>query len=112
MNCLMHKCSLSLHWHCFVRFQTAISYICSTNVTEFLELLLNTPGIDINKPDVELNTPLHHAAESGQVGAVKMLLSASKVQIDTKNVFGFTPLMKAAIQGHVRCSKMLLFAGE
>lgn len=77
-----------------------------------MELLLHTPGIDINKPDIELNTPLHHAAESGQIGAVKMLLSESKVQIDAKNVFGFTPLMKAAIQGHVRCSKLLLFAGK
>lgn len=76
-----------------------------------MELLLRTPGIDINKPDIELNTPLHHAAESGQIGAVKLLLSESRVQIDAKNVFGFTPLMKAAIQGHIRCSRLLLFAG-
>lgn len=86
-------------WHLlticiFILRQTAVSYICSTNVTQFLELLLRTPGIDINKPDIELNTPLHHAAESGQVGSLKLLLSESRVQIDAKNVFGFTPLMK------------------
>ena len=40
--------------------------MCQTNVTHFLEILLQTPGIDINKPDVEKSTPLHYAAESGK----------------------------------------------
>lgn len=39
--------------------------MCSTNVTCFLETLLQVPGIDINKPDIELNTPLHYASECG-----------------------------------------------
>lgn len=46
--------------------QTAISYMCSTNITHFLEALLQVPGIDINKPDNELNTPMHYAAECGK----------------------------------------------
>lgn len=41
--------------------------MCSTNVTNFLEALLQVPGIDINKPDNELNTPLHYASECGKV---------------------------------------------
>lgn len=40
--------------------------MCSTNTTHFLEALLQVPGIDINKPDNELNTPLHYAAECGK----------------------------------------------
>lgn len=46
--------------------QTALSYMCSTNTTHFLEALLQVPGIDINKPDNELNTPLHYASECGK----------------------------------------------
>lgn len=108
--------------------------MCSTNVIQFLEILLHAPGIDINKPDVELNTPLHYAAEcgksarnlwkqaetpiricfdsTGQIEAICLMLQQNKVQIDAKNIFGFTPLMKAAIQGHVRCAKALLLAGK
>ncbi|XP_055325516.1 uncharacterized protein LOC129579452 [Sitodiplosis mosellana] len=92
--------------------RTALSYMCSTNTTHFLEALLQVPGIDINKPDNELNTPLHYAAECGHLGAIRLLLPQNKLNIDAKNIFGFTPLMKAAIQGHIRCAKTLLFAGS
>lgn len=74
--------------------------------------MLQIPGIDINKPDNELNTPLHYAAECGHLGAIRLLLLPNKLNMDAKNVFGFTPLMKAAIQGHIRCAKTLLFAGK
>lgn len=40
--------------------------MCSTNTTHFLEALLQVPGIDINKPDNEMNAPLHYAAECGK----------------------------------------------
>lgn len=86
--------------------------MCSTNTTHFLEALLQIPGIDINKPDNELNTPLHYAAECGHLGAIRLLLLQNKLNMDAKNVFGFTPLMKASIQGHIRCAKTLLFAGK
>lgn len=86
--------------------------MCSTNTTHFLEALLQVPGLDINKPDNELNTPLHYAAECGHLGAIRLLLLQNKLNMDAKNVFGFTPLMKAAIQGHIRCAKTLLFAGN
>lgn len=46
--------------------QTALSYMCSANLNQALEVLLQVPGIDINKSDIELNTPLHHAAECGK----------------------------------------------
>lgn len=86
--------------------------MCSTNTTHFLEALLQVPDIDINKPDNELNTPLHYAAECGHLSAIRLLLLQNKLNMDEKNVFGFTPLMKAAIQGHIRCAKALLFAGN
>uniref|UniRef100_A0A1L8DSY6 Putative 26s proteasome regulatory complex subunit psmd10 n=1 Tax=Nyssomyia neivai TaxID=330878 RepID=A0A1L8DSY6_9DIPT len=92
--------------------RTAISYICSTNLVHFLDIFLQLPGIDINKSDNEGNTPLHFAAQAGQVDVVNMLLSRSRsIVVDAKNNLGFTPLMKAALQGRTKCAKLLLFAG-
>ncbi|XP_055708315.1 uncharacterized protein LOC129804753 isoform X2 [Phlebotomus papatasi] len=93
--------------------RTAISYICSTNLTHFLDIFLQLPGIDVNKPDNEGNTPLHFAAQAGQVDVVNMLLSRSRsIVVDAKNNLGFTPLMKAALQGRTKCAKLLLFAAS
>lgn len=47
-------------------FQTAISYICSNGLVQFLDILLQLPNIDVNKADNEGNTPLHFAAEAGE----------------------------------------------
>ncbi|XP_055611358.1 uncharacterized protein LOC129757967 isoform X2 [Uranotaenia lowii] len=92
--------------------RTAISYICSTNLTNFLELFLQLPGIDVNKPDNEGNTPLHFAAQAGLSDIVNMLITKCRsLVVDPKNNLGFTPLMKAALQGRTRCAKLLLFAG-
>ncbi|KAG5680455.1 hypothetical protein PVAND_009963 [Polypedilum vanderplanki] len=92
--------------------RTALSYICSTNLTNFLELFLHLPGIDVNKPDNEGNSALHFAAQAGQTDIVNMLLTKCKgINIDAKNNLGFTPLMKAALQGRTKTAKLLLFAG-
>lgn len=45
--------------------QTPLSYVCSTNLTPILDVLLQMPGIDVNLADKEGNTPLHFAAQSG-----------------------------------------------
>lgn len=47
--------------------QTALSYVCSTNLTNILDLFLQLPGIDVNKADNEGNTPLHFAAQAGEL---------------------------------------------
>lgn len=92
--------------------RTALSYICSTDLIQFLDLLLQLKGIDVNIGDNEGNTPLHYAAQGGLSEIVNMLLTRCRsINIDAKNCWGFTPMMKAALQGKTRCAKLLLFAG-
>ncbi|XP_052123515.1 homeobox protein Wariai-like isoform X3 [Frankliniella occidentalis] len=76
-----------------------------------LELLLQCPGVDVNQPDSEGNTPLHFAAQAGQLEALNVLLRQPEVQVDARNAQGFTPLMKAALQGRTKCARALLLAG-
>ncbi|XP_075229956.1 uncharacterized protein LOC142329346 isoform X2 [Lycorma delicatula] len=92
--------------------RTAVSYIASNGPLSILESIVQLPGLDINKPDNEGNTPLHFAAQAGQVECVNFLLSrCSGIEVDARNNLGFTPLMKAAIQGRTKCAKLLIFAG-
>ncbi|XP_046673820.1 ankyrin repeat domain-containing protein 33B-like [Homalodisca vitripennis] len=92
--------------------RTALSYLASNGPVSLLEALLSLEGVDVNKPDNEGNTPLHFAAQAGQVESVNYLLSrCSGIEVDARNHLGFTPLMKAAIQGRTKCAKLLLFAG-
>ncbi|KAF7280117.1 hypothetical protein GWI33_006374 [Rhynchophorus ferrugineus] len=92
--------------------RTILSYVASNGSHDLLELILQLPGLDPNKPDNEGNTPLHFAAQAGQVECLNCLASRCRgVEIDARNNLGFTPLMKAALQGRNKCAKLLLFAG-
>ncbi|XP_066138248.1 ankyrin repeat family A protein 2-like isoform X1 [Euwallacea fornicatus] len=92
--------------------RTILSHVASNGTIDVLELLLQVPGLDPNKPDNEGNTPLHFAAQAGQVECLNFLASRCRgVEIDARNNLGFTPLMKAALQGRNKCAKLLLFAG-
>lgn len=79
---------------------------------DLLDQILQLTNLDPNKCDNEGNTPLHFAAQAGQVECLNVLLSRCKtIEIDARNNLGFTPLMKAALQGRNKCAKLLLFAG-
>ncbi|KAG4071588.1 hypothetical protein HA402_011742 [Bradysia odoriphaga] len=91
--------------------RTALSYICVQNLPSVLDFLLRLPGVDVNKPDTDGNTPLHFVAEIGHPDMITTLITRStSLVIDLKNVFGITPLMKAAIQGRTDCSKRIILA--
>ncbi|CAH1169748.1 unnamed protein product [Phaedon cochleariae] len=92
--------------------RTAFSYIASNGTIDLLEQILKLPGLDPNKSDNEGNSPLHFAAQAGQIECLNCMLSRCRgVEIDARNNLGFTPLMKAALQGRNKCAKLLLFAG-
>lgn len=118
----------------FALFQTAISYICSNGLLSFLDIVLQLPRIDVNKGDNEGNTPLHFAAEagelmrlkcyrknsellsilfSGRVEIINMLITRCRtLEVNQRNNLGFTPLMKAALQGRTKCAKLLVLGGK
>lgn len=49
-----------------------------------------------------MNTPLHIAAEKGNLEALVQLLEHFSVKSDVKNVFGKTAMHLAAEKGHVQ----------
>ncbi|XP_063224109.1 uncharacterized protein LOC134531935 [Bacillus rossius redtenbacheri] len=92
--------------------RTAVSHAASFGSVAMLEALLRVPGVDVNKPDKEGNTPLHFAAQAGHAEAINFLLSRCPgIEVDARNNLGFTPLMKAALQGRTKVAKLLLYAG-
>lgn len=73
------------------------------------ELIERQPG-NLNAPDVDGNTPLHLASESGNVEIVRLLLD-SKCDIHRKNTAWRTSLHSAVTWGHLEVVKILLEAG-
>ncbi|XP_066138249.1 uncharacterized protein [Euwallacea fornicatus] len=54
--------------------RTILSHVASNGTIDVLELLLQVPGLDPNKPDNEGNTPLHFAAQAGRASGMSKLL--------------------------------------
>ncbi|KAH0592783.1 hypothetical protein MHUMG1_09428 [Metarhizium humberi] len=77
-----------------------------SSAKDVLELLLTQDGIKPYATDREGRTPLSHAAERGNVSAVRALLS--KGYFDGMDVDGRTPLTYAVINGQYTTAKLLL----
>ncbi len=57
----------------------------------------------INSTDSSNSTPLHLAAQEGNVDSVEMLINLAKsIKIDAKNELNKTPIHLAATRGHVQ----------
>lgn len=92
--------------------RTGVSHACEGGFLGVLELLADVPGLDINLPDKEGNTPLIFASQAGRAEVVKFMLETfSSIKIDQENSSGCTALIKAAIQGRSNIAKVLLDAG-
>jgi len=57
------------------------------------------------------STPLHYAAASGHVEAVKIILSWPGVQVNIANNVGDLPIHKASWKGYIAIVKELVNAG-
>jgi ankyrin repeat protein len=71
---------------------------------------LLTHGADVNVQDADGDTPLHGAAQNGNVEIINLLLDKG-ANPNAKNKLGGTPLMWAAVYGHDDAARLLLSRG-
>ncbi|XP_054876415.1 myotrophin [Poeciliopsis prolifica] len=64
---------------------------------------------DVNK-SMEGRSPLHYAADFGQVDMIKFLLHKG-ANINATDKHGLTPLMYACFENHLECAEILLEKG-
>ena len=67
-------------------------------------------GANVNLQDVDGDTPLHGAAQNGNVEIINLLLDKG-ANPNTKNKLGGTPLMWAAVYGNDDAARLLLKRG-
>lgn len=79
---------------------------------KIVEILLATPGIDVNKTTLKTaDTPLHKAAMRGDRLITPVLLAAPGIDVNAKNADGDTPLKLAEKFGSPQCAGMIRAAG-
>ncbi|GFR91860.1 ankyrin repeat domain-containing protein 50 [Elysia marginata] len=91
--------------------RTALSYACMNGRENIVALLLKEDVLDINEPDNDGNTPLHHAATCGNPRIVEMLAQAFHkfgLNADRRNNLGYTALLLACKSGHYVSAHILL----
>lgn len=78
-----------------------IHLACQFSMVRLIQLLMQQPGMNIEQPDYNGNTPLHHACMSAQRGnalvVVKMLLNDYGANILAKNSQGQMPYDLASL---------------
>lgn len=92
----------------------ALSMAASEGHKDVMQLLMqeieNTPRSGFSTTIKKETTPLHEAAEEGQLEIVEMLIS-SGVKVNAKDKDGRTPLSYAAEEGNARIVEILLKNG-
>ena len=88
---------------------TVLFQFVARNETKIVQDLL-TRGADPNLADKEGDTPLHIAAQLGNLDIVKMLLDKG-VNPNAKSKLGGTPLMWTGVFGHQEVAQALLDKG-
>lgn len=95
--------------------RTALSLVCMNGREKIVDEILRKDILNINEPDNDGNTPLHHAAASGNPNIVKLLgelFVKFGLDIDTRNKLGYTALLIACRNGHFVSAHFLLSNGQ
>lgn len=74
--------------------------------SDFVQLLLDS-GADVNVELLNGRTPLHIAAEHGNIQAAECLVKHPDTKRSVKDRFGTTPLLLAAQHGKIDIAEML-----
>ncbi|VDI64217.1 Hypothetical predicted protein, partial [Mytilus galloprovincialis] len=75
---------------------------------EMIELLLESPKIDLNQKNKDGNTVLHKAVRRGELQMVELLLELSNIDQNQKNKNGDTILQSAINGKHPEIVKLIL----
>jgi hypothetical protein len=75
---------------------------------EFIELILNEPGLDINLTGEYGNTALHQAAAGNAGEVLQQILDHPDVNVNATDNDRWTPLMEAAHRGNVDAVRRIL----
>eukprot|EP00012_Vannella_robusta_P010221 CAMPEP_0206203680 /NCGR_PEP_ID=MMETSP0166-20121206/13012_1 /ASSEMBLY_ACC=CAM_ASM_000260 /TAXON_ID=95228 /ORGANISM="Vannella robusta, Strain DIVA3 518/3/11/1/6" /LENGTH=122 /DNA_ID=CAMNT_0053623041 /DNA_START=24 /DNA_END=392 /DNA_ORIENTATION=+ len=67
--------------------------------------------LGVNVRDQNQRTPMHWAADYGQVSVIEFLCKQADVDINPKDRFGITPLLAAVYENHEDAVKALLAHG-
>eukprot|EP01119_Soliformovum_irregulare_P002835 TRINITY_DN13093_c0_g1_i1.p1 TRINITY_DN13093_c0_g1~~TRINITY_DN13093_c0_g1_i1.p1 ORF type:complete len:675 (+),score=159.41 TRINITY_DN13093_c0_g1_i1:188-2212(+) len=71
-----------------------------------VQILVNSPGIELDCTDVFNRTPLFYAGRNGHCDILRLLIArGADINIKTDN--GETALMKATVYGHMECVKFI-----
>lgn len=83
---------------------TVLHRAAAGNCDELLGYLISDCGMNPSEPDLVFATPLHYAARSGSLAALKFLIESSGVDMMAdRTMFGATALHEAAENGHQGC---------
>lgn len=77
---------------------------------ECLALLLEAPGVDVNKLSDSSRTPLFGAANNDKPESVRMLLAVPGIDVNKPSLENVSPLYAAASKGHTEVVRLLLTA--
>ncbi|BAE54561.1 unnamed protein product [Aspergillus oryzae RIB40] len=89
---------------------TALMFAASRGFAKKVELLLNTPYINVNHQSSSGKTALHWAAQVGSETIVQLLL-AKGAYPDPRDSHNRSPLIQSALYGHLSIMELLYEAG-
>ncbi|XP_052777029.1 serine/threonine-protein phosphatase 6 regulatory ankyrin repeat subunit C-like isoform X2 [Mya arenaria] len=95
--------------------RTALSMACMAGREKIVDEILRKDILYIDDDDNDGNTPLHHAAASGNPNIVKLLSELYVkfgLDIDVRNNMGYTGLLVACRNGHFVSAHYLLTNGQ
>ncbi|XP_065907268.1 uncharacterized protein [Dysidea avara] len=88
---------------------TSLHVAVDMNHLEVMQFLLSS-GANVNKRNINDDTPLHLAVQHGNVQAVELLL-CTEADINARNKSGITPLHRAAEKGDIQLVELLVSRG-